>query len=438
MRLLCVAFVLVTWCPVALFAAERVTKPEDLAVEIENALTTGLKLWYTASVDPRGGFHTTFSNDWKLQPYRTKGIVHQARLTWTAAEVAHRRPEWKEPLEPIAKHGIAFLREKMWDAECGGFYWEIAEDGMPPASHSEMKHAYGISFGIYAAATVYELTKNEADLQLAKDAFFWLDRFGHDARNGGYREAFYRDGRPMLEPSPDQPNRQTGRVGEPLGGKSMNTHIHLLEAFTVLYKVWSHPILRSRLEELLMIVRDKVTTRPAAMWQFFDADWTPAATLVSFGHDVEAAFLMGEAIEVLGRPDEPATLRVCKALVDHALRFGWDNKYGGFWHEGATYAAPVDRRKVWWVQAEGLNSLLFTYRCYGETEMLYGQRFMAQWNFIKRSMIDAEFGGWYNTVSEEGVHPPGEHSKGHLWKTAYHETRALLNVAEMLKKKNTP
>ena len=416
------------------FATEPAAKPEDLATEIENAFNAGLTLWYPASVDSRGGFHSTFSSDWTLVPSATKGIVHQARMTWTAAEVAHRRADWKEQLTPIAKHGIAFLRDKMWDAECGGFYWEIADNGTPPTANSEMKHAYGISFGIYAAATVYELTKDESDLQLAKDAFHWLDRFGHDARFGGYREAFYRDGRPMVKPPQDRPNQKTGKVGEQLGDKSMNTHIHLLESFTALYKVWKDPVLRSRLEELLLIVRDKITTRPAAMWQFFAADWTPAATLVSFGHDVESAFLILEAIEVLGRPEDEATWKICKALVDHSLQFGWDEKYGGFWHEGATYHGPVDRRKVWWVQAEGLNTLLVMHHRYGKTEAVYAQRFGSQWEFIKRSMIDAEHGGWFNTVSESGIHPPGEHSKANLWKTAYHETRALLNVADGLKK----
>ena len=429
--------VLMLFCAAG-FAADPPAKPEYLATEIEHVLETGLKLWYPASVDPRGGFHTAFSCDWKLLPYATKGIVHQARMTWTAAEVARRRSEWKAQLEPIAEHGIAFLRNTLWDHECGGFYWEVAEDGTPPSANSEMKHAYGISFGIYAAATVYELTKNEADLQLAKDAFFWLDRFGHDAQHGGYYEAFYRDGRPMLEPPHDRPDQKRGRVGEQLSGKSMNTHIHLLESFTALYKVWHDPMLRSRLEELLLIVRDKITTRPAAMWQFFDADWTPAATLVSFGHDIETAFLMIEAIEVLGRPDDEKTWNVCTALVDHSLRFGWDNNNGGFFHEGATYAPPVDRRKVWWVQAEGLNTLLVMYRRYGESDQLYGQKFVHQWNFIKRSMIDAQYGGWLNTVSDSGEHPPGDHSKGNLWKAAYHETRALLNVADGLKKESKP
>ena len=430
MRKLALAFISLTFLCFPLAAQ----KPEDLLPEIEQALNTGLKLWYPASVDPRGGFHSTFSSDWKLEPYNTKGIVHQARMTWTAAEVARRRPDWKGQLTPIAKHGIAFLRDKMWDAECGGFYWEIAADGTPPTANSEMKHAYGISFGIYAAATVYALTKDEADLQLAKDAFFWLDRFGHDARYGGYYEAFYRDGRPMLEPPQDRPNTKTGKVSEQLGGKSMNTHIHLLEAFTVLYKVYPDPVLRSRLEELLLIVRDRMTARPAAIWQFYEADWTPAATLVSFGHDVETAFLMEEAVEALGRHDDTETLQVCKALVDHSLRFGWDSRYGGFWHEGATYHGPVDRRKVWWVQAEGLNTLLVMRQHYGETDAVYGQRFVEQWNFIKRFLIDTKHGGWFNTVAEDGVHPSGEHSKANLWKTAYHETRALLNVVEMLKK----
>ncbi|MDR0328355.1 MAG: AGE family epimerase/isomerase, partial [Planctomycetaceae bacterium] len=198
------------------------------------------------------------------------------------------------------------------------------------------------------------------------------------------------------------------------------------------------PTLRSRLEELLLILQEKVATRPAAQRQFFAADWTPAATLVSFGHDVETAFLIEEAIEVLGRPHDEETLKFCKELVDHALQFGWDSKNGGFYEEGATYGHPAVVKKVWWTQAEGLNTLCNMYQHYGETEQQYGQKFIAEWNFIKRSLIDAEHGGWFNTVSEDGVHPPGEHSKANHWKTAYHETRALLNVAERLKAMRKP
>lgn len=404
----------------------------EIAPRIAEELDRDLAGWYPRCVDAqRGGFHTVLTRDWHVGSYKTKGIVSQARITWTAAETARRRPAWHERLEPIARHGAEFLREKMWDHKCGGFYWEIDADGTVPVENDTMKHAYGQSFGIYAMAAVYRLTQDEKDLQSAKDAFYWLDRHGHDSRYGGYVEAFYRDGRQMSEPTKSDPNTKTGKVGEPLGTKSMNTHIHLLESFTALYHIWPDPVLRSRLEELLHIIRDKVTTWPGAMRLFFKDDWTAAATFVSFGHDVETAFLLYEAIEALGRPDDSQTLNVCRDMIDHALEFGWDKENGGFFYEGATFGHPVDRTKAWWTQAEGLNALCLADLRFQEGDRDYSQYFVQQWEFIKRHLIDPEYGGWYAETNDDGTQVRGT-DKGHFWKTPYHEVRAKLNVIEML------
>jgi len=404
----------------------------EIASRIAKELDRDLAGWYPQCVDAqRGGFHTVLKRDWSVGPYSTKGIVSQSRITWTAAEVARRLPQWHQRLEPIAKHGATFLREKMWDHQCGGFYWEINADGTSPIENDTMKHAYGQSFGIYAMANVYRLSKDEKDLQLAKDAFRWLDRHGHDPRYGGYVEAFYRDGRQMLQPTKSEPNVPTGKVGEPLGAKSMNTHIHLLESFTALYHVWPDPVLRSRLEELVHIIRDKVTTWPGAMRLFFKDDWTAAATFVSFGHDVETAFLLYEAIEALGRPDDSQTLKVCRDLVDHSLEFGWDTENGGFFYEGATFGHPVNRSKAWWTQAEGLNALCLADLLFKDSDRDYSGYFVQQWEFIRRYLIDPEHGGWYAETNDDGTQVRGT-DKGHLWKTPYHEVRAKLNVIEML------
>jgi len=406
--------------------------PQELALRIIREMDRDLAGWYPKCVDSqRGGFHTVINRDWSISSYSTKGIVSQARITWTAAEIARRRPEWRQRLEPIAKHGAKFLREKMWDVQCGGFYWEINADGAAPGGIDVMKHAYGQSFGIYAMATVYRLTKDENDLQSAKEAFYWLDRHGHDPRYGGYFEAFYRDGRVMLEPTKSTPNVKTGKVGELLGTKSMNTHIHLLESFTALYHVWPDPVLRSRLEELVHIVRDKITTWPGAMRQFFNEDWSAAATFVSFGHDIETVFLLIEAIEALGRPDDPQTLKICKDLIDHSLEFGWDKENGGFFYEGATFGHPVNRSKSWWTQAEGLNALCLALMRFKGNGWDYGKFFVEQWDFIERYLIDPEYGGWYNETNDDGSNVRGM-EKGHLWKTPYHEVRAMLHVVEML------
>ena len=412
---------------------------EKLANEIESEMDRGLEAWYRNSVDQKqGGFHTNLNRQWDVTPYTTKGIVHQARMTWTVAYVALHVPKWREKLEPIAIHGGQFLRNQMWDSQCGGFHWEVAVDGTPLTSTVEMKHSYGIAFGIYAMSTLYSLTKNEQDRELAIEAFRWLDTHGHDANYGGYCEAFYTDGTPMIAPPMEAPWLETGKVGEPLGGRSMNTHLHLLEAFTALYKIWPDAILQERLKELFYIIRDRITTSGSwgsTMRLYFDADWTPAATGVSFGHDVETAFLLYETACVLELSDDPKTQRVIQGLVDHAIRWGWDKTHSGFHDEGATYAIVTKREKAWWAQAESLNALLLMHVLYGSqnTDNYYSY-FVQQWQFIRNHVLDKTYGGWYSEVDESGnLH--GMPDKGNMWKTPYHETRSMLQVVERLRNK---
>lgn len=427
-----------------LFADELPT-PKEMLAKVDAELEKGLKLWYPRSVDPRGGYHSIFDQDWTLKPYETKGIVQQSRMVWTAAEVALRRPEHREQMEKIAVHGYKFLRDSMWDKEYGGFYWEVKADGSPLSSDmSEMKHAYGESFALYGLANLYRLNGDQEVLDLAKKLFHWIDKNGHDAKYGGYREAWYRDGRLMNEPPKDRPDQIKGKTREMLGDKSMNTHLHLLEAFTELYRVWPDPVLRSRLIELLGIMRDKVPTWPGAMRQFFRYDWTPAATYVSFGHDIECTYLMEEAEIILGNPSAEKTLAVGRSFVDHALQFGWDEKYGGFFYDGATFGVPADTSKFWWVQAEGLNTLLLMHDHYGKENPRYYQCFIKQWDFIEKHILDAKYGGWFPLTDADGSNPRGLDNrfsqvthgleKAHLWKTSYHEIRALLNVSDRLKK----
>lgn len=417
--------------------------PEEMLAKIEAEFQRNIHLWFPRSIDERGGYHSIFERDWSLQPYQTKGIVQQSRMVWTSAETALRRPAMKEEMTGYAAHGYRFLRDAMWDREKGGFYWEVNADGTPfSTEESEMKHAYGESFAIYALANYYRLTQDKEALELAKEAFRWLDEHGHDAVNGGYIEAFYRDGRPMTSPPADRPEIVKGKTRELLGCKSMNSHLHLMEAFTALYSVWPDETLKSRLNEILLIMRDKVTTWPGAMRQFFRADWTPAATYVSFGHDIENAYLMEEAEIALGEPSLQKTLEVARATVDHSIEFGWDEVNGGFFYDGATFGAPADRTKFWWVQAEGLNTLLLMHRHYGKENPEYWRRFVRQWDFIDHAILDHEYGGWFPVTDEDGSNPRGLDNrfsqvtrgleKAHLWKTAYHEIRALLNATDGL------
>lgn len=425
-------------------AEDKLPTPAEISKIVDSELDKDLKLWYPRSIDPRGGYHSIFDQDWTLKPYETKGIVQQARMVWTASEVALRRPEKRAEFEKYAAHGYKFLRDKMYDKKFGGFFWEVKADGTPLSMDlSEMKHLYGESFALYGLANYYRLSKDPEALQLAQDLFYWIDKKAHDAKHGGYIEALYRDGRTMTAPPADRPDVVKGKTRELLGTKSMNTHLHLMESFLELYRVWQDPVLKERLTELLVIMRDVVPTWPGAMRQFFNDDWTPAATYVSFGHDIENTYLMEEAESVLGNPSLEKTRKVGKALLDHALQFGWDNNFGGFFYDGATFGAePADSSKFWWVQAEGLNTLLLIHQLYGKDNPEYYRCFVKQWEFISKHILDAKYGGWFPLTDRDGGNPRGLDNrfsqvthgleKAHLWKTAYHEVRALLNVSDRL------
>jgi mannobiose 2-epimerase len=216
----------------------------------------------------------------------------------------------------------------------------------------------------------------------------------------------------------------------PVGYKSMNTHIHLLESFTQLYEVWKDDVLRQRIEELLAIIRDKVCVDPGAMNLYFTNAWQAFPDDDSYGHDVEAAYLMLEAEDVLGKGHDPRTERMARMLVDHALHYGWDEKLGGFYQDGTTMGLPERKTKEWWVEFEGLNALLLMHDRYGKQTDVYFKAFQLQWDFIREYQMDSEFHGVYQLVGEDGK--AVDNVKGDIWKAAYHDGRALLNVSERL------
>jgi mannobiose 2-epimerase len=198
-----------------------------------------------------------------------------------------------------------------------------------------------------------------------------------------------------------------------------------------LYEVWKDDTVRQRLEEMLAIVRDKICVQPGVMNLFFTNDWRPIPGHDSYGHDVETAYLMLEAEDVLEKPHDPKTMRMARMLVDHALAFGWDSESGGFYGEGTTFGKPEDNVKEWWVEMEGLNALLLMHEIYGHEGDRYFRAFQQQWDWIKDHQVDPEYHGLYFTVGPQG--PVGGTNKGSIWKAGYHDGRALLNVTARLR-----
>ncbi len=426
-------------------AGERARLADEMAFSLKDQL---LDVWYPLAIDTlHGGFLSDFSYRWEPDGPQRKMIVTQARHVWTASKAAAFFPE-NEGYLAAAAHGVAFLRDVMWDAEFGGFYALVTREGTVVTGAGDgwlLKTAYGNAFGIYGLAAYYHASGDTAALKLARDAFHWLEMHSHDAVHKGYFQHLERDGTALVDGHGETPP------------KDQNSTIHLLEAFTELYQVWPDSLLRERLSELLMLVRDTITTEAGYMNLFFERDWTPVSYReaeaaereahyhldhVSFGHDVETAFLMMEASEVLGLHNDTATLQTGKTMVDHALRYGWDEAAAGFYDEGYYFAEDttltiLKDTKVWWAQAEALNTLLIMARLYPDDERRYFDKFKTLWAYTKTNLIDHEHGGWYwGGLDKEPDHKTGP--KGQIWKGNYHTARSLMRCVEGLRGDGAP
>ncbi len=427
-------------------------------IEMQQVLDDEFKAWYPLSIDTTyGGFLSDFDYQWKPYGTQTKMIVTQARHVWSAANAAMFYQK-DNSLRNISEHGVLFLRDVMWDKEFGGFYDLVTRQGEPikEEAGSIIKKAYGNAFAIYGLAAYFGASGDSAALKLAKEAFWWLEKHSYDPQYGGYFQFMTREGVPFKEeyrywqPKDDFNPRGSYRIVPP---KDQNSSIHLLECFTELYKVWPDPILKERLSSMLHLIRDVITTDKGYLTLFSKRDWTPVSYLdssdairkmnyefdhVSFGHDVETAYLMLEASEALGIKNDTLTLKIAKKMVDHALQNGWDKERGsffdgGYYFRGKSQAEIVRNTKEWWTQVEALNSFLMMSDLFPEDPLQYYEKFCIQWNYCKKYLIDQEHKGWY--VGGVDIVPEMKYSpKASIWKCNYHTSRGLINCITRLKK----
>ncbi len=411
-------------------APPQATDLAALRQKIDTLLRDELKHWYPVALDrEHGGFHQDFARDWSPRPDENRFLVYQSRMTWTAAAFARYAPEHRDEYVKYAQYGVEYLDRVMRDKEQGGFHWTLRVDGTVDPKIGDEKHVYGTAFALYSASVAHDVTRDPVALKVARDAFDWLEKNAHDPEHGGYFEALTRDGKPILAPG----RGRTDRLGVYYGFKSMNSHIHLLEALAEFYRVEKTPKVKERLAETLAVVRDRIAVEPGALNLYLTRDWRATPAHDSFGHDVETAYLLVEASESLNGHADERTWKVARGLIDHALDHGWDDRNGGFYDKGDVFAGnPYDTTKVWWTQAEGLNALLLMHGKFaGETDR-YGKAFLKQWSFIEAHQLDPQFGGWFGETTREGK-LLGDGRKASQWKANYHTSRALMNVATMLR-----
>ncbi len=412
-----------------------------IAVEMRHALDQEMSRWYPLAVDTTfGGYFSDINEHWVLDGQQRKMLVTQARHIWAAANAAAFYQK-DNTLRTIAAHGIAFLRNKMWDRRYGGFFTLVDRRGEPIEENGRfVKRADAHAYAIYALATYYRISGDTSALNLARETFAWLEKHSYDPNDGGYFQYMSEEGRAVEEDFDGIPP------------KDLNSSMHLLEGFTELLCVWPDSLLRERHSALLHIMQKKMVSEKGYMISSFHRDWRPAphpvppadirannATTgrVSFGHDIETAYLMIQAAEALGLKNDATTATIARKLVHHALDHGWDQLHGGFFDEAYYVAEEAKPRimrtaKEWWIQAEALHTLLLMSERFPAEEHRYVERFCAQWEYCKKYVIDDERGGWYwggTDVVAEHVHSP----KASIWKANYHTSRALINCINMLK-----
>ncbi|HTR81046.1 MAG TPA: glycosyl hydrolase [Bacteroidota bacterium] len=434
------------WLNTCCAAEPLVTNRDSISIEMRKVLDDEFMQMYSRAVDTvDGGFFSDMNYQWDLDGKQDKMIVTQARYVWAASNAAMFYQK-DNTLRDIASHGVKFLREKMWDSTFGGFFNLVSREGEPlNEGGGIVKQAYGNAFAIYGLAAYYRASGDTAALMLAQKAFRWLDSHSYDSRYGGYFQFMSRDGTPMEE----------GYRGVP--PKDQNSMIHLLESFTELYSVWPDSVVRERLSSMLHLIRDTVVTEKGYLRLFFKRDWSPIVypqskgavnqrefefDHVSFGHDVETAYLMREASKALHLKNDTLTLMIGKKMVDRAILNGWDTSHGGifdggYYFDGDDHATIVRRTKEWWGQAEALNSFLLMSELFPEDTLHYYEKFCVQWKFCKDYVIDMKRGGWFWGGTD--IVPNLDHSpKASIWKCNYHTSRAMINCIERIERETLP
>ncbi|MGH9373083.1 MAG: AGE family epimerase/isomerase [Vicinamibacterales bacterium] len=423
------AAALVTWSATGAAQSDPAEKRLTTLIPAiqKNLRETVIPFWFPRTVDEKhGGYTVHYGPKGEPLPGGTKAIVTQARTLWLASRLLRSEsaaPDFRE----AADAGFRFLRDRLWDREHGGFFWAVDPTGTKVLQPH--KHLYGQAFGLYALSEYYLATGNPEALKLANTLFDLLETHAHDAQYGGYHEFFARD---WTAPPPDV----NPYLGAPPDLKLMNTHMHLMEAFTTYVRTGAPPRARERLTELVAI-ESQAVIRPGwvAGTDRHRRDWTPvleahgsAATRVSYGHDLENIWLLVDALRALGQPTAPYH-DLFRQLFDYAIKYGYDEKNGGFYENGLP-GKPADRlAKIWWVQSEALVGAVTMFELTRDPK--YADVFARTWQFVNTMQTDWTSGEWPETIQPDGQPRPG--NKAHLWKAGYHNGRALIEAVERIK-----
>ena len=381
--------------------------------ELSAELEAILKFWMDHTVDQiNGGFVGKINNDNLVDSEARKGSVLNARILWSFSaaynltgqeaylEHAHRAYEY------IIKHFI--------DKDFGGVYWTVDFKGEPLDTK---KQVYSISFTIYALSEFYKATQKQQSKDLAINLYQVLVDKSFDPQNTGYFEAFTREWLEIedLRLSTKDANEK----------KTMNTHLHVLEAFTNLFRIWPDESLKKHIQLLINNFLDHIIDKKSFhLILFFDENWNQKSDIISYGHDIEAAWLLLEAAEVIDDFDLISKTEAMAVKMAGASTEGLDSD-GALLYELEPSHNTLIKEKHWWVQDEAIVGFFNAWQLTGDKKFL--DHSLNAWQYVKNNILDKEHGEWLWGIAEDGKIMDAEDKAG-LWKCPYHNSRACIEI----------
>lgn len=387
-----------------------------LKEELRKELTGNiLPYWIDRMTDNRrGGYYGRIAGNNVLMPDAEKGAVLNARILWTFS-AAYRLLKQEEYLV-AATRAMRYLIDRFYDAGYGGIYWSVDKDGKPS---NTKKQIYALGFALYGLSEYYRATGNAESLEYAIRLFRSIEQYSFDRQQNGYCEALTREWGEIADMrlSDKDANER----------KTMNTHLHILEAYTNLYRVWNDECLEKQLKNLICLFVRKIRNKDTGhLHLFFNNDWKSKSAVISYGHDIEASWLLHEAALVAGdrsliTETVPVVRRIAEAAAE-GLRPG-----GGMVYERHPDTERTDQEFHWWVQAETVAGYFNIYRHWNDEAAL--NKAVSAWAFIKEHLVDTNHGEWFWSIRADGT-PNRIDDKAGFWKCPYHNGRMCLEIIE--------
>ena len=382
--------------------------------EVEDVLLNNILNYWLTLKDPCGGFYGEADGTAEIQYHASRGVILNARIIWAfaAAYGKFRKTEYLV----AAVHAQDYFLEHFCDHKWGGVYWSVDASGQ---RLDTKKQLYAQGFAIYGLSELYKVTRDDEALKNAVNLFRIVESRFKDPDNGGYIEALSREFQPLEDMSLSAHDINAD--------KTMNSHLHLLEAYANLYQVWPDGELRQAVADLLGIVCGHLMGPDGHLRLYFSRDWSLLPGGVSYGHDIETSWLALECATAVRDIDLVNRVRPAALLMGKAGNEGL-RADGSMIYEKLE-DGTLDLSRQWWVLAEAVVGNLWLWKYHGDTAA--ADRALGTWAYIRDHVVDRDNGEWFWGVNADGT-PDKDSPKAGFWKCPYHNTRMCLQVLDLI------